>query len=261
MIYPRIIPVLLINKNKLIQTKQFKYLKYVGNPLNAVRIFNEKKVDELVFFDISATILNLEPNYELIKNISKQSRMPLCYGGGVKNLLQFEKIINLGVEKVSISSCAILNPSILKEIDKSFGRQSIIVTIDIKLQDGSYQVFINNGKKKIDIILNDLIKKLQDNGAGEILFNFIDRDGMRDGYDLNFLDTAKDFLHIPCSIIGGANSKEDFKKILEIYGLVGLCAGTMFSLKGKFNSVLLQYIDEIDKKSLSEVLKNKINKN
>ena len=131
MIYPRVIPLLLIDKNKLIQTKQFKYLKYVGDPLNAVRIFNEKKVDELVFFDISATVLNSEPNYELIKNISKQSHMPLCYGGGVKNLLQFEKIINLGVEKVSISSSAIINPNILKDIDKSFGRQSIIVTIDI----------------------------------------------------------------------------------------------------------------------------------
>ena len=115
MIYPRIIPTLLIDQNKLIQTRQFNYLKYLGDPLNAIRIFNEKKVDELVFFDVTATLNNLEPNFKLISNISKESRMPLCYVGGVKNQFQFEKIINLGIEKISMSSSAILDEKILIE--------------------------------------------------------------------------------------------------------------------------------------------------
>lgn len=258
MIYPRIIPVLLVDKNKLVQTKQFKYFKYLGDPLNALRIFNEKKVDELVFFDIGASVNKAEPNYELIKNISKESRMPLCYGGGVKNLLQFEKIISLGFEKISMSSTAILNESILIEIVKNFGSQSTIVTLDIKFESNQYYIYIYNGKKKIDVKLSEIIKKLQDCGVGEIIFNIIDRDGMRNGYDLKFLKYINNLIDIPISILGGANNYNDLEIVLKNFGLIGLCAGSMFSLKGKFHSVLLQYINETDKNKLREILINKV---
>lgn len=254
MIYPRIIPTLLIDQNKLIQTKQFNYLKYLGDPLNAIRIFNEKKVDELVFFDITATSNNLEPNYKLISNISKESRMPLCYGGGVKNIFQFEKIINLGIEKISMSSSAITDEKILIETSRSFGAQSVVVTLDIKKQDGKYYLFINNGSKKINIELHDVIKKIQDNGAGEIIFNSIDRDGVRNGYDLEFISSIKNLIDIPISLLGGANSYQDFESALESFGIVGLCAGSMFSLKGKFNSVLLQYLEDNEKNDLRDIL-------
>lgn len=258
MIYPRIIPVLLVDKKKLVQTKQFKYFKYLGDPLNALRIFNEKKVDELVFFDIGASVNKAEPNYELIKNISKESRMPLCYGGGVKNLFQFEKIISLGVEKISMSSTAILHKQILVEIVKSFGSQSVIVTLDIKFENNQYYIYINNGKKKIDIKLSEIIKQLQDYGVGEIIFNIINRDGMRNGYDLDFLRYIKNLIVIPISILGGANNYYDLETVLKNFGLVGLCAGSMFSLKGKFHSVLLQYISETDQNKLRKILINKI---
>jgi cyclase len=253
-IYPRVIPVLLIEKNQLIQTRNFKYLKYLGDPLNAMRIFNEKKVDELAFFDISATKDNLEPNLSLISNMSKESRMPLCYGGGVKNLTQFEKIINLGVEKISLSSSAILNEEILTEASKSFGSQSVIVTLDIKKLNNKYFVYIENGSKKVNISLNDIIKRIQDNGAGEIIFNLIDKDGTRNGYDLEFIMLIKPLINIPISILGGANSYKDFVSALQNFGLIGLCAGSMFSLKGKFNSVLLQYLDEDEKNDLRKIL-------
>jgi cyclase len=258
-IFPRIIPVLLLEKNKLIQTKKFEYLKYLGDPINALRVFNDKKVDELVFFDIGATVNNLEPNYELLKNISKQSRMPLCYGGGVKNLFQFEKIIKLGFEKVSMSTSAILDPKILKKIVNNFGSQSVIITLDVKIQNDKYFVYIHNGKKRIDIEIPNLIKILQDYGVGEIIFNLIDRDGMKNGYDLNFIKSIKDLLNIPFCILGGANSYQDFELVLKNFGLVGLCAGSMFSLKGKFNSVLLQYLNESDKINLQKVLIEKFN--
>ena len=259
MIFPRIIPVLLLEKNKLIQTKKFEYLKYLGDPLNALRVFNDKKVDELVFFDIGATVNNLEPNYELLKNISKQSRMPLCYGGGVKNLFQFKKIIKLGFEKVSMSTSAILDPKILKKIVNNFGSQSVIITLDVKIQNDKYFVYIHNGKIRIDIEIPKLIKILQDYGVGEIIFNLIDRDGMKNGYDLNFIKSIKDLLNIPFCILGGANSYQDFELVLKNFGLVGLCAGSMFSLKGKFNSVLLQYLNESDKINLQKVLIEKFN--
>ena len=257
MIHPRVIPVLLIEQNKLIQTRKFEYLKYLGDPLNAIRIFNEKKVDELTFFDISASANNSEPNYKLISNMSKESRMPLCYGGGVNNLFQFEKIINLGVEKISMSSAAILNENIIAETSKNYGSQSVIVTLDIKNHSGKYFVYINNGKKKVDTDLNEIIKKSQDYGAGEIVFNLIDRDGTRTGYDLGFIQSIKHLISVPISILGGANSSQDFESVLKKFGLIGLCAGSMFSLKGKFDSVLLQYLDEHEKEFLYEILSKK----
>jgi cyclase len=253
-IYPRVIPALLIEKNRLIQTRNFEYLKYLGDPLNAIRIFNEKKVDELVFFDISASSNNLEPNFNLISNMSKESRMPLCYGGGIKNLTQFEKIINLGVEKISMSSSAILNDEILIEASKSFGSQSVIVTLDIKKIDNQYFVYIENGSKKVDIDLVEIVKRVQDNGAGELIFNLIDKDGTRSGYDIRFIKYIKDLINIPISILGGASSYDDFVSVLQNFGLIGLCAGSMFSLKGKFNSVLLQYLDEDEKNDLRKIL-------
>ena len=254
MMYPRVIPVLLIDQNKLIQTRKFKYLKYLGDPLNAIRIFNEKEVDELAFFDITATVNKSEPNYSLIKNMSRESRMPLCYGGGVKNLFQFEKIINLGVEKISISSSAFLNNKLIIEASKIYGSQSVIATLDIKKHDEKYFIFIENGKKKIEAKIEDVIKKIQEDGVGEIIFNLIDRDGTRSGYDLEFIYSIKNLIKTPISLLGGANSYQDLESVLKNFGLVGLCAGSMFSLKGKFNSVLLQYLSKNEKNKLAEVL-------
>ena len=178
MLLPRIIPYLLIHKGGLYKTVNFKNPKYVGDPLNAVKIFNEKYVDELVIIDIDATVENKIPNYKLIKNIASQCRMPVCYGGGIKTVQQIEKIIGLGVEKVAISSAAINNPNLILEASRRVGSQSIAVVLDIKkgkiFQD-KYNVCINNGKKILKKNPKDLCVLFQRLGAGELIINSVDR--------------------------------------------------------------------------------------
>ena len=254
MIYPRVIPSLLIDEGQLIKTKQFKFYKYLGDPINAIKIFNEKIVDELVIFDISITSKELEIDFNLLKNLSNESRMPLCYGGGIKTIHQFEKIINLGIEKVSLSHSALYDDELILESIKNFGSQSTIVTLDIKKLNNKYFIFHNNGSKIYDHDLFEIIKKLQDFGVGEIIFNMIDRDGMKSGYDFEFLDLVKPIISNPISILGGVKDIKDFELVLKKFGLVGLCASSLFTLQGKFDSVLLKYINEQDKNHLNEIL-------
>ena len=178
MLYPRIIPSLLIHKKGLVKTVNFTNPKYVGDPINAVKIFNEKSVDELIITDIDATVNNNEPDYSLIEKIAMECRMPLCYGGGIKNAEQAKRIFNLGVEKISISSSAINNPSIISELSESVGSQSLVVVLDIKKKylSTNYNVLINNGKDKTGINLTSFVSSLQALGAGEIVLNSIDRE-------------------------------------------------------------------------------------
>ena len=150
MLRPRVIPCLLIRNGGLVKTRQFTDDKYVGDPINAVKIFNEKSVDELVIIDIDATVLGKEPDYKLIEKVANESRMPLCYGGGIKNLGQAEKIIQLGVEKISVSSGIVKRPELIEELSSALGSQSIVGVLDIKksLLRG-YEIYINNGTNKV----------------------------------------------------------------------------------------------------------------
>ena len=183
MLYPRIIPCLLIHNKGLVKTIKFKEGKYIGDPINAVRIFNEKFVDELMVLDIDATVNEKEPDFTLIEKIAKECRMPLCYGGGVKTVEQAQKISSLGVEKIAISSAAVNTPDLITEIAAKIGKQSIIVVLDIKkkLFSKKYEVYINNGTKNTGIDVIDLVKKCEDYGAGEIVINSIDNDGVMKG--------------------------------------------------------------------------------
>ena len=174
MLRPRIIPSLLLHDKGLVKTVNFKSPKYVGDPINAVRIFNEKEVDELAFFDIDATVLNKEPDYILIEKLANQSRMPLCYGGGVKTVEQAQKIFGLGIEKIALSSAAIQNPKLVTQIADRVGSQSVIVVLDIKKKLlGGYEIYTHNGKKSTGINPIKLAKELEQLGTGEIIINSI----------------------------------------------------------------------------------------
>ena len=198
MLRPRIIPSLLIKDKGLVKTVNFKNPKYVGDPINAVRIFNEKEVDELAIFDIDATLLNKEPDYSLIERLANQSMMPLCYGGGVKTVEQAQRIFSLGIEKIALSSAVIINPNLITQISDRVGSQSMIVVLDVKKKlFGGYEVYINNGKKATGINPFKFVEQAQRLGAGEIVINSIDRDGLMNGYDLDLIKKVKEKITLP----------------------------------------------------------------
>ena len=255
MLRPRIIPCLLLQNNGLVKTVNFKNPKYVGDPINAVRIFNEKEVDELVIFDIDATVLKNEPNYGLIERIANQSRMPLCYGGGIKTVKQAKRIFGLGVEKIALSSSVVDNPNLITQIGDLVGAQSVIVVLDVKKKlFGGYEIFTHNGKKARGIDPFKFIKNAQKLGAGEIIINSIDKDGLMKGYDTNILDLVRKKTDLPITILGGAGSLVDIKNIIKKYKVIGLAAGSLFVFKGKFRAVLINYPSKVEK----DILLNKI---
>ena len=176
MLRARIIPTLLIHNGGLVKTVRFADPKYIGDPVNAVRIFNEKQVDELIVLDIDATVLNREPDYSLIANIASECRMPLCYGGGVKTVEQIERIVSLGVEKVSLGSAAACKPNLIQEASQRVGSQSIVAVLDVKKTRllGRYELFTHNGLRKVGSNPIEMARLFSDLGAGEILVNSID---------------------------------------------------------------------------------------
>ena len=242
MLRPRIIPSLLVHDNGLVKTVNFKNPKYVGDPINAVRIFNEKEVDELAFFDIDATVLGKEPDYVLIEKLANQSRMPLCYGGGVKTVEQAQRIFGLGIEKIALSSAVINNPNLITQIADRVGSQSVVVVMDIKKKLlGGYEIYTHNGKKATGLNPIAFAEKAQQLGAGEIVINSIDQDGLMKGFDLNLIDKITEKITIPVTVLGGAGSLEDIKKVIDRHGIIGVAAGSLFVFKGKYKAVLINY--------------------
>jgi len=251
MLRPRIIPSLLIQDNGLVKTVNFKNPKYVGDPINAVKIFNEKAVDELAIFDIDATVKGLEPNYGLIERIANQSRMPLCYGGGVKTVEQAQKIFGLGIEKIALSSSVIENPGLITQIAERVGAQSVIVVLDVKKKlFGVYEVYTHNGKKATGINPFKFIQEAQKLGAGEIIINSIDQDGVMKGYDHGLIDKAREQTSLPMTVLGGAGSLDDIKKIIDKHKIIGVAAGSLFVFKGVYKAVLINYPTNEEKKRL-----------
>jgi cyclase len=256
MLRPRLIPTLLIHNKGLVKTVKFSEPKYVGDPLNAVRIFNEKEVDEIIINDIDATVKGYEPNYSLIADLARECRMPLCYGGGVKTVEQVERLISLGVEKVSLSSVVIKNPNLISQCVQKIGSQSIVVVMDVKetgLLKKNFKLFTHNGKNSTNIDPLEFAKSVQNLGAGEIVINSIDRDGTMSGYNFKLVDSLISSVEIPITILGGAGSFEDIKELVQRYGIVGAAAGSLFLFKGKYRAVLIQYPDRVSKDSLHEI--------
>jgi imidazole glycerol-phosphate synthase subunit HisF len=243
MLRSRIIPCLLLHDGGLVKTRQFKNPKYVGDPLNAVKIFNEKEVDELMFVDIDASAVGRGPNLALLQKLAVESRMPLCYGGGVHSAEVASQIISLGFEKVSISSGVLSRPQLIAEIAEAVGRQSVVVTLDVRknrLLPG-YTIHTLNGREKSKVNLIAFCKQAEALGAGEIVINSIDRDGEMAGYDLELAKTVRDAVSIPITILGGAATIDDMQKLIDTLGVVGAAAGSMFVFKGPYRAVLINY--------------------
>lgn len=252
MLRSRIIPTLLIHNKGLVKTTKFQDEKYVGDPLNAVKIFNEKEVDELIVLDIDASIKGSEPDFKMIKNIADECRMPLCYGGGIKTVEQAVRIINLGVEKVALSSAVLENPEICAEIGKVIGSQSVVVVLDVKKRKllGGYEVFVHNGKRKSSWKLEDIIGRLEQIGVGEIVINSIDRDGTMQGYDISLVEKARDLCSMPITVLGGAGSLDDIKNLINHFKIIGAGAGSLFVFKGKYRAVLINYPNREERRGL-----------
>jgi cyclase len=245
MLRPRIIPCLLIKNGELVKTQSFLNPTYVGDPINTVRIFNEKQCDELILFDIDASVSSRTPNFELIKVLASQCSMPLCYGGGVTSVEHARTLINMGVEKVAISSAAVANPKLLTEISDALGSQSVVGVIDVrKNSEGhlyEYEVTTHNAKRAYSINPLLLAKQFEDCGAGEIVINFVDRDGHMQGYDLEAALIFKQAIKIPITFLGGVGQHLDLENLFSKVGIAGAAVGSLFVFKGRHRAVLINY--------------------
>jgi imidazole glycerol-phosphate synthase subunit HisF len=252
MLRPRITPCLLVHEGGLVKTVRFRDPTYVGDPINAVRIFNEKETDELVVLDIDATANGVAPDFEMIANLAAECRMPLCYGGGITTVEQAQKIISLGVEKVALSAAAVANPSLITAISEAIGRQSTVVVIDVSKRtlSSKYDVYTHNGKRKAGVTAIEFAEAMEAAGAGEIVLNSIDRDGVMKGYDLALARQLRAAVNVPISILGGAGSLEDIQGLISEVGVLGAIAGSLFVFKGKYRAVLINYPQPAAKEEL-----------
>jgi cyclase len=244
MLQCRIIPVLLMRDKGLVKTRRFDEPKYVGDPINAVKIFNEKEVDELALYDIDATVKGYAPDYEHLRKIAVESRMPLCYGGGIASARQAAEIIALGFEKVSVSAAALARPELIRELADRVGRQSVVITVDVRKEGpaGSYNIHTHNGRQRHKAQLLDFIEQAEALGAGEIVINSIDRDGMMQGYDLSLAKLVRNAVNVPLSFVGGAGTAQHMADLVAAVGTVGAAAGSMFVFKGTYRAVLISYV-------------------
>ena len=251
MLRARIIPCLLVHKKGLVKTVRFGSPKYVGDPINAVKIFNEKEVDELIVLDIDATVNGAEPDYTMIGNLAAECRMPLCYGGGVKTVEQAVRIIKMGVEKVALSSAAVENPQVVADIARFVGNQSVVVVLDAKRdRHGRYSVWTRNGTVDTGQEPVALATRLSQLGAGEVTINSIDNDGEMKGYDLDVARQVRAAVTVPMTVLGGAGSLRDIDALIREFGIIGAAAGSLFVFKGIYKAVLINYLSHASKAAM-----------
>lgn len=238
----RIIPCLLLRNNGLVKTTKFRDAVYIGDPINTVKIFNEKEVDELFFLDIDATKFNKQPPYDLIHNIASECFMPFAYGGGINSLQQIEKIIKSGAEKIIINSSAFINKGFVKEAVHQFGSSTIAVSIDVKKEflKGNI-VYIKGGTWSTGKNPVSYASEIEEEGVGEILVNSIDRDGVMEGYDIDLIKSIAKSVKIPIIACGGAGKLSDFGTVVKAGGASAAAAGSFFVFHGKRRAVLITY--------------------
>lgn len=242
MLKKRVIPVLLLQNGGLVKGEKFKKHKYVGDPINAVRIFNEKEVDELAFVDISSTINSTEPDYALIEDMASEAFMPIAYGGGIKRVDQVERIFRLGVEKVIINSAFFADPDLIKVCCQVAGSQSVVVAVDVRKNLlGRYEVYVRNGSQKTGSNPVDYAQKAQAYGAGEIMLTAIDREGIGQGLDNELIQHVTAAVDIPVIAQGGVGHLQHIKKAVKVAGASAVAAGSFFTFHGKHKAVLLTY--------------------
>jgi cyclase len=245
MFRPRIIPVLLFKDNGLVKSKSFKNYRYIGDPINAVKIFNDLKADELVFLDISATVEKRLISLEFIKNIGEEANMPFAVGGGIRSIEDIQKIIAAGAEKVIINSYAVENPDFIKEASNTFGASTIVVCIDVKKDFWRKEkTWISNGTKSTSYNPIDFAKLMEEKGAGELIIQSIENDGAMTGYDIDLIKRVSQAVTIPVVALGGAGSVTHLKQAYTEGFANGLAAGSMFVYQGSKNGVLINYLEK-----------------
>lgn len=245
----RVIPVLLIHRNGLVKSEKFKNYRYLGDPINAVKIFNDKEVDELAIIDISATREKSGPNIKMISEIAGEAFMPLSYGGGITTVEEVKKILFSGIEKVIINKSAIVNPSLITRIAERFGSQSVVVSIDVKKNLlGKYKVYSDNGSREVHPDPVAFARECAKLGAGEILLNSINRDGTYKGYDLEILEEISSSVEIPVIACGGASDMDDLRKAVSEGHASAVAAGSMFVFQRPHNAVLISYPSQLELK-------------
>ena len=241
MLKNRVIPVLLLKDLGLVKTVRFADPKYVGDPINAVKIFNDKEVDELIFLDITATNEKRKPSFELLSRIASEAFMPFSYGGGLRDIEDVKKIMGIGVEKVILNTYAFESPDFVREVADRFGSQSAVVAIDVKKNiDGNYDVFVNSGKMNTGKDPVGYAMQAEKMGAGEIFLNSIDQDGLREGYDLELVRRVSGVVNVPVVVCGGAGKVEDFGDAVK-EGASAVAAGSFFVFVGPHRAVLINY--------------------
>ncbi len=238
----RVIPVLLLHKGSVVKSLRFKNYKYIGDPINAVRIFNQKEVDEIAIIDIDASREGRAPDFDLISRIAGEAFMPLSYGGGISDLEEVKKLLNLGVEKVILNRSAHLNVNLIQQIASVFGSQSVVVSIDVKKNWlGKYSVCIENGNKSLSFSPEEAARKAEQAGAGEIILNSVEKDGTFEGYDLTLVKKISDSVSVPVIALGGAGKLSDLVKAREA-GASAVAAGSMFVFIGNSReSIMINY--------------------
>ena len=242
MLRTRVIPSLLLKGQGLVKTVKFKDSKYIGDPINAIKIFNDKEVDELVLLDITATIEKRGPNYKVIEEVASECFMPLGYGGGIHSLEDAKRILALGVEKIIINTVAFEKPDFVSQLADNLGNQSVVVSIDVKKSlFGKYEVFTRSGSYNTKQNPLTYAHKMELLGAGEILLNSIDRDGLMTGYDIQLISRLTGSVRIPVIACGGAGSLSHLAEAAKQGGASALAAGSMFVFHGKHRAVLISY--------------------
>lgn len=238
----RVIVALLLGEGGLVKTTRFKNPKYIGDPINAVKIFNEKEVDELVFLDIDASRNRRGPDFDLLADIAGEAFMPMGYGGGIATLKDARQIFAIGYEKVIINSAAADNIHLITEVAEIFGSQSVVASVDVRKSIwGKYEVWTHGGTRRHPMGLDEYLRALEAAGAGEIILNAIDRDGTMSGYDLDLLARASAITTVPLVALGGAQSVADFGAAIDTGGASAVAAGAMFVFVGPHRAVLINY--------------------
>jgi cyclase len=242
MLMPRVMPCLLLKNGSLVKTVKFKDPGYIGDPINAIRIYNEKEVDELIFLDITATIEKREPPYKVLSEIASECFMPVTYGGGVRDVETIRRILSLGIEKVAINSHAVENPEFVRSAAERFGSSTIVVSMDVRRKIfGRYEVAIHGGRKGTGLDPVEFASVMEKMGAGEILLTAIDRDGTQEGYDIDLIKSVTRSVGIPVVACGGAGKVDDFGSAVKEGGASACAAGSMVVYFGRNRAVLINY--------------------
>lgn len=253
MLKTRVIPCLLLSHQGLVKTIRFKHPRYVGDPINTARIFNEKEVHELIFLDIDATVEKKKPSFDMISRIASECFIPFVYGGGIRSIEDMKKLYRLGVEKISINSYAAENPFFIRKCADEFGSQSIVVSIDVKKTFlGTHRVYTHGGRKGTGLDPEHFAIEMEKMGAGEIFLTSIDRDGTWEGYDIDLIKKVSGAVHIPVIACGGAGRIEDFSDAIKLGGASAVASGSMFVYQAKNRGVLINFPSQEELEKVSD---------